>query len=188
MIAYTSKGAFDYLRAKDSEVKQIRDRLRASSSDEILGKIEKMTSTEKELRKKIEQLESKSAGGEVDELLAKAQTLAGMRIVIAPCTPDAQGIKRLRDLSDMIKQKAPEAIIILGMKDPEGARASLLVAVGPKATSIVNAQEVIQNIASFIDGRGGGKSDLAQAGGSKPAGLDAALEHAKEWIDKKLRV
>jgi alanyl-tRNA synthetase len=186
MIAYTSKGAFEYLRAKDLEVKTIRDRLKASSSDEILGKIDRLTATERELRKQIEQFQAKSASGEVDEILSKAQTLPGVRIVMSLCAPDSQGVKRLRDLSDRIKQKAADSVIILGMKDPESEKASLLVAVGPSAPKSMNANELLKNIAPLIDGRGGGKPDLAQAGGTKSSGLPEALNQAKAWVEKVL--
>jgi alanyl-tRNA synthetase len=186
IVAYTSRGAFDYLRAKDTEVKTIRDRLKASSSDEILGKIDKLMTTEKELRKQIEQFQAKSASGEVDDILAKASSLGGARLVTAICVPDSQGVKRLRDISDKIKQKSPESVAILGMKDPENGRASLLVAVGPKAPKGLNANELLQSIAPLIEGRGGGKPDLAQAGGAKADGLPEALTQAKTWLEKKL--
>ena len=185
IIAYTSKGAFDYLRMKDQEVKTIRDKLKASSSEEIIGKIDKLMSTEKELRKQIEQFQAKSASGEVDEMIAQAIRVGTGQIVSALCQPDAQGIKRLRDLSDRIKQKAPQSMIILGMKDPEGSKASLLVAIGPQAPKGISANELLQVIAPLIEGRGGGKPDLAQAGGTRPEGLQEALEKAKAWVQAK---
>jgi alanyl-tRNA synthetase len=186
IIAYTSKGAFEYLRAKDAEVKVIRDRLKASSSDEILGKIDKLMLTEKDLKKQIEQFQAKSASGEVDEMLSKAQLIGGARVVLSICAPDSQGVKRLRDLSDRIKQKAVDSVIVLGMKDPESEKASLLVAVGPGAPKAVNASELLKSIAPLIDGKGGGKPDFAQAGGTKAAGLADALVNAKVWVEKTL--
>jgi alanyl-tRNA synthetase len=186
IIAYTSKGAFKYLRSKDTEVKLIRDRLKASSSDEILGKIEKMASVEKELRKQLEQMQAKSASGEVDDLLSKSQSVNGVRVVMSLCAPDAQGVKRLRDLSDLIKQKASDSVIVLGMKDPQSEKASLLVAVGPGAPQAIRASDLLKTIAPFIDGRGGGKPDLAQAGGTRAEGLPEALNQAKLWVQKVL--
>ena len=186
IIAYTSKGAFDYLRTKDQEVKNIRDKLKASSSDESIGKIDKLMLTENELRKQIEQFQAKSASGEVDEMIAQAERIGSGSVISALCQSDAQGVKRLRDLSDRVKQKAPHSIIILGMKDPEAQKASLLVAIGPKAPQGVSANELLQSIAPLIEGRGGGKPDLAQAGGTKPEGLAEALEKAKAWVKSKL--
>lgn len=187
MIAYTSKGAFQYLRTQETQVKIIRERLKASSSDEILGKIEKMVLLERELRKQIEQLQSKSAGSEVDEILSTAFLFGGVHVVTSLCHPDSQGIKRLRDISDRIQQKFPNSFIILGMKDPETTKASLLVARGPQAPSFLNANELLQFVAHSIEGRGGGKPELAQAGGAKASGLSDAMIQAKAWVQKKLQ-
>ena len=186
IIAYTSQGAFQYLRTKDGEIKTIRDRLRASSSDEILGKLDKMAATEKELRKQIELLQAKSAGGEVDDLLERASQIGNIRLITSLCVQDSQGVKRLRDLSDRIKQKAPDSVVVLGMKDQENGRASLLVAVGPKATQAFHANELLQSIAPAIEGRGGGKADMAQAGGTNSLGLEKAFRLAEAWVQAKI--
>ncbi|MCM2279657.1 MAG: alanine--tRNA ligase [Oligoflexia bacterium] len=185
IIAYTSKGAFSYLRARDAEVKAIRDHLRASSTDEILGKLEKLAQGERELRKQIEQLQAKSASGEVDELLARAVQAGAAKVVAGVCAPDAQGVKRLRDICDRLKQKAPDAVIALGMNGPEEGKAALLVAVGPKAPQGLSAVELFREIAPLIEARGGGKADLAQGGGTKPAGLSEALSRVSTLVSGK---
>jgi alanyl-tRNA synthetase len=186
IIAYTSKGAFEYLRARDEQVKQLRDTLKVSTIDEIAGRVDKMIVAEKDLRRQIEQFQAKSAAGEVDEMLGKAKAMGPIKLVASLCAPDAEGIKRLRDLSDRIKQKSPEAVIVLGMKDPQAEKASLLVAVGPQAPKSLNANELLKELAPLIDGRGGGKPDLAQAGGTKPSGLTEAIQAAAGLLSKKL--
>ncbi|MCM2322150.1 MAG: alanine--tRNA ligase [Oligoflexia bacterium] len=188
IIATTSKGAFAYLRARDQEVKAIRDILRASSTDEIRGKLDKMAQTERELRKQIEQFQAKSASGEVDELLAKARRAGAANVVTGLCATDAQGIKRLRDICDRLKQKAPDSVIALGMAGPEENKASLLIAVGPKAPQGLSAVELFKEVAPAIEGRGGGKADLAQGAGTKPAGLGEALERVLPLVARKLGV
>jgi alanyl-tRNA synthetase len=95
-------------------------------------------------------------------------------------------MKRLRDLSDTIKQKAPDSIIVLGMKDPESEKASLIVAIGPGAPKKVNANEILKGITAHIEGKGGGKPDFAQAGGTKPAGLAEALKTASSLVRQSL--
>jgi len=186
IVAHTSKGAFEYLRNRDNEVKAIRDKLKASSSDEIPGKLEKLFITEKELRKQIEQMQAKSASAEVDEMLKNASLVGASRVVTALCAPDAQGMKRLRDIADMLKQKAPESIIALGMKDPAAEKAHFLVAVGPKADQRMNASHLLKEVAPLIEGRGGGKADFAQAGGTKPAGLSEALKQFVQIVSLQL--
>jgi alanyl-tRNA synthetase len=186
IIAYTSKGAFQYLRTRDNEVKAIRDRLKASSSDEIMGKLDRMQAQERELRKQIEQLQAKSASGEVDEMIAQARKFGETSVVTGLCAPDAQGIKRLRDIADRVKQKLPNSVVVLGMKEPEGKKASLVAALGPKAPKTVSAGDIIKEISALIDGRGGGKPDFAQAGGTKPSGLEHALKRSIEIVSAKL--
>ncbi len=184
IIAYTSEGAFNYLRARDEDIKAVRDRLKASSTDEIMGKLDKLASTEKELRKTIEGLQAKAASGEIDELIASAKKKGTTQIVTGMATADAQGAKRLRDLAETCKQKAPDCVVVLGMDD--GGKAAILVAVGPKAPKSVAANDILKDLAPLIDGRGGGKADMAQAGGTKPGGLAPALKKAVELIEGRL--
>ncbi len=186
IIAYTSKGAFDYLRSRDQDLKQLRDKLKVSAVEEIPGKIDRLLQTERDLRKSVEQAQAKAAGSEVDELIAQAVAVPGGKVVAGISTPDAQGIKKLRDLCDRIKQKAPDAVIVLGMKDPEAEKANLVVAVGPSAPKGLNASELLKELAPRIDGKGGGKPDFAQAGGTRPAGLSEAVELSVQLIRKKL--
>jgi alanyl-tRNA synthetase len=186
IIAYTSKGAFDYLRAKDNDIKVIRDRLKVSSSAEILGKIDKMTDAEKELRRQLDQLHAKNAGGEVDEILSKAKSAKGTQMITAEAAANPQGLKHLRDLSDRLKQKAANSVVVLGMKDPENGKVFLIVAIGPQAPKGLHANELLQKIAPLIEGKGGGKPDFAQAGGTNAAKIPEALHKAEEWIQNKI--
>lgn len=174
IIAYTSKGAFQYLRDQDQTLKILRDKLKASAVTELETKIDKLFSTEKELRKQIEQLQSKSAAGEVDELIQKAKNVNGVKLVTGICAPDSSGVKRLREIADQVKQKAPDVFLVLGIQADD--KVFVLAAAGPKMPKPVKANDVIQKIAPHIDGRGGGKPDLAQAGGAKLSGLSAALQ------------
>lgn len=182
MVAYTSKGAYTYLNLREGELKRVQERLRASTPNEIFGKIEKILSTEKDLRRQLELIQSKSAGTEVNEILSHAEPISGGRRIVALCNPHPEGIKRLREISDRIKQKAEDAVIVLGMKEAETNKASLLIAVGPKAPSQWNANALIKELAPLIEGKGGGKPDLAQAGGSNLQGLDQALLAAQKKL------
>jgi alanyl-tRNA synthetase len=186
LVAYTSKGAFEYLRARDNDVKQIRDRLKASSSDEIIGKLDKMAQAERELRTQLGAVQAKFASGEVDEMLGKAKKFGETSLVAAVASPDANGMKKLRDLCDRIKQKAPNSIIVLGMKEPGAEKASLIIALGPQAPKKASASDLLKELAPLIDGKGGGKPDLAQAGGTKAAGLPLAIEKAESLVGKAL--
>ncbi len=182
IIAYTSKGAFDYLRAREDMLKAARDKLKVGTVDEVLGRIDRTLANEKELKRQLEQLMAKSAAGEVDEMIAGAIALKGARLIAAVCAPDATGVKRLRDIADRVKQKAPDAVAVLGIIDPSADKPSLLIAVGPQASKDYNANLILQQLVSLIDGRGGGKPDLAQAGGTKSSGLAAAIAKARQVL------
>ena len=182
IVAYTSRTAFQYLHQMDQTVKQLREKLRATNPQDVLPRIERMQNTEKELRKKIEQLEAQSAGAEVDTLIAKAQQVNGSQVLAVECQYDPSGIKRLRDLTDKIKQKLPNSISVLGMSHAQSQKVFVLAATGPEAPKNIKANELIQKMAPLIEGRGGGKPNLAQAGGSKPSGLKAAIEAAQKSI------
>ncbi len=182
MIAYTSRGAYEYLRSKNDDIDRLRGLMKGVAAEEVVNRVEKMMATERDLRKQIETLQAKAAGGEVEELIGSATAFNGGRLIAAVLCPDAQGVKRLRDLSDRIKQKAPDAIVVFGMKDPEAEKASLLVAVGPKAPANFDSNAILKELAPLIEGRGGGKKEMAQAGGTKPAGLDAAIAQARKTI------
>jgi alanyl-tRNA synthetase len=187
IIAYTSKGAFDFLSARYTDILNIRDQLKVSSIDEITGKIDKILTNERDLKRQVDQFQAKAAGNEVDDLLSKALALSGGgRVVAGLSTPDATGMKKLRDLCDRIKQKAPDAVVILGMKDPEAEKASLVVAIGPQAPKGLSAADILKELAPKIDAKGGGKPDFAQAGGTKPAGLQEMIKEALALVPRKL--
>ena len=175
IVAYTSAGAFAYLREREAESRYVRERFKAASLEEIEEKLEKVAATEKDLRKQIEKLNSASAGNEVEEML-KAATLIGTTPVIAwECSADEQGVKKLREIADQVRAKASNAVLVVGVKGQGDGKVHLLAAVGKDAPKNVNAANIIKDLSTFIEGRGGGKPDMAQAGGTKPEGLADAL-------------
>lgn len=182
MIAYTSKGAFDYLRNRNDLLLKVRDQIKAQSVEELPVRLEKMVAGEKELRKTIEQIHAKAAAGEADELLSRAKSFKSGKLVSGVIVADSTGIKKLRDLAEVLKNKAPNAVIVLGMKD--GEKAGVIVAVGQELVKSYNANELLKKLAPVIDGKGGGKPDFAQAGGTKPAGLPDVMKLAEELTVK----
>ena len=120
-------------------------------------------------------MNSASAGNEVEEML-KAATLIGTTPVIAwECSADEQGVKKLREIADQVRAKASNAVLVVGVKGQGDGKVHLLAAVGKDAPKNVNAANIIKDLSTFIEGRGGGKPDMAQAGGTKPEGLADAL-------------
>ena len=168
-------------------MKQIRNRLKASSFGEIFTKLDRFSATEKDLRQQIEALQTSNISSFIEEAIQNSTKTNHATLITCLCPENSQSIKYLREISDRIKQKTPDAIMVLGMKDSQTQRAFLLAATGPKAPEQIHAGNIIQELAPLIDGRGGGKPDLAQAGGSNPDGLENAIQTAQKTLSEKLK-
>ncbi len=189
IIAYTSEGAFRYLRDQEATVRDLRTRVKASSNDEIAAKIDKMRATEKELTSRLEKLESKNIAGDLGSLIERAEDVRGTLILVEKRPADAgggEGMKNLRELSEQLRNKEPRLVSVLGMEDTAEGKALIVIARGAKVPGAVTANGIIQKVSPLIDGRGGGKPELAQAGGGKLAGLDSALSAARKAIEELL--
>jgi alanyl-tRNA synthetase len=185
IIAYTSKGAYEYLRKQDEKLKHIRDLMKASIVDDIPNKLEKLFSDERELRKKIEKLQAAEQGIEIQNLLASAEQIKGLKVIAGMANESADGMKKIREMADRIKQKEPASVIVLGVKEPETLKPFMVVAVGPQVKGVI-AGDVIKASADKFGGKGGGKPDFAQAGGTDPQGLHDAIDAAKSFVLQKL--
>jgi alanyl-tRNA synthetase len=185
IIAYTSKGAFEYLRKQDEKLKQVRDQLKASNVDEIPNKVERLFEEGRDLKKQIEKLQGAQQGVEIESLLAAAESKGAVKIVSGVVDPAMDGMKKLREMADKLKNKEPNAISILGVVESESNKPFLVVAVGSGVKGVA-AGDVIKASAEKFGGRGGGKPDFAQAGGTNPAGLVDAISAAKSFVASKL--
>ncbi len=187
IIAYTSKGAFQYLRDQDQKLKNLRDQVKASSVDEIGNKIDRMIEEQRELKKQIEKLQASQQGAEIEELLKIAKEISGVRVIAGMVEPASDGMKKLREMADRIKQKDATSVAILGIKEmgEAGEKPYLVVAVGAKVSG-VHAGEIIKGSADKFGGKGGGKPDFAQAGGTRVDQLQSAIDAAKGIVLEKL--
>ena len=176
IVAYTSQKAFEYLSSVDRDLKLVKEKTKSSTIDDITGKLDKMAVTEKELRRELEKLRAQSLGSEIDSLIANASLIKNHPLIYFQCPEDSSGIKTLRELADRIKQKAPNAIMVLTMAQTEQGKALLLVAKGPEASKQFKSGDLIKKLSPAIDGRGGGKPEMAQAGGTNLEGLTKMSE------------
>ncbi|MCM0607087.1 MAG: alanine--tRNA ligase [Xanthomonadaceae bacterium] len=186
IIAYTSAGAFEFLRKNSEYLKTVQESLKATATEEIIPKIEKLQTQEKDLRKQIEKLQSKSAAGAVDELISQAESKSGVKWIVGELPSQAEGMKRLRETADQVKSKSPDSVSILGMIEEGSNKPVVAIIVGLKAPKTANASEILKELLPMIDGKGGGKPDMAQAGGTKADGLKPLLAKAKTLMAKYL--
>jgi alanyl-tRNA synthetase len=172
--AATGQGALEAVRQQEKLLGQIGAKLGANDAA-ALDRLEKILAREKELEKKLRALEQKlaSGGGGDGTAAEKVRDVGGIKVV----TRRADGIdpRALREMADRMRQKHGSAVIALGSDQGEG-KVALLVAVTSDLTSRVKAGDIVKQIAPIVGGSGGGRPDMAQAGGRDASKLDEALE------------
>jgi alanyl-tRNA synthetase len=171
--AVTGDGALAHLR--DVEETLSRAAHAAKASAQLLPeKIEKLIAGEKALQKQIEELQRKlmSGGGGFDALLAQARDLAGVKVLGA--RTDVTDRAQLRELAEKLRDKLGDSIVLVA-SEAEG-KAQLVLTVAKPLLGRYKAGELIKGVAQIVGGSGGGRPDMAQAGGTDPSKLDQAVE------------
>jgi alanyl-tRNA synthetase len=171
IVAVTGAEAISWLHQREREIAAVAQALRTSPGD-VPQKLEATLRRSRELEKEIESLRSELAGARSGDLLSQVREVGGKRVLATRAEGDA---KDLRELADRMRDRMGSGIVALG-GEIDG-KALLLVAVTKDLVQAgVHAGNLVRDMAGAIGGRGGGKPDLAQAGGADPAGLDGAFE------------
>jgi alanyl-tRNA synthetase len=169
--ALTGEGALQWMRGREQMLREIGELLHGSEED-VAARVGRLVAQERELERQLKQLQSKLAGSQSDDLLRQARQVDGVTILAAEV--EGADDRGLRDLADRLREQIRSGVIVLGTT--RGERALLLAAVTRDLTKRYHAGEIIKRIAPLVGGGGGGKPDLAQAGGKDPARLRDALE------------
>ena len=188
ITAVTSKAAFELLADTYRDVKSIKDDYKLTEVSEIGDRLAKLTAAEKDLRRKLAETAAQQILGEVEQAIAKADGSGAAKVIAFACPETEQGVKTLRDLADLLRAKHDNLVFLLGMQQKAAGKALLLCGKGAALPKSLKAGDLIKELAPYIDGRGGGKPDLAQAGGTKVAGVPAALDQFAALVQKKLGV
>jgi len=153
-----------------------------TGEDKILEAVEKLTQTTKQLEKQLEGLKRKSAVSMADSLLEGAQTVKDVRVVAAR----VPGFEReaLRQLADGLRQKMGSGVVVLLAGDD--GKVSLITAVTKDLTNRLHAGKMVQELAKFVGGSGGGRPDLAEAGGKDVAGIETAIAQVYPLVERML--
>lgn len=154
-----------------------------AAPDQLIDRIQEMDDQLKEKDREIASLKHQQADSEAGELLNKIQTIQGVKVLIAEVK--AEDVNEMRDLSDMMKDRMGSGIVVFGKADTDKAN---LIATATKdiVKKGFHAGQLIKQIAKTVGGGGGGRPDMAQAGGKKPAALDQALSQAENIIAEQL--
>jgi alanyl-tRNA synthetase len=143
-----------------------------------LDRLEKLLSRQKDMQREIEALQGKLNAAASGDLLSQAVVVNGIKLLAVQV--QVEDVKALRDLSDTLKDRIGEGVIVLGADI--GGKANLLVAVTRELSARIKAGDMIKQVAPVIGGSGGGKPELAQAGGAQSEKIGDALEMARNII------
>jgi len=178
--AVTGAGALDYLRKLEDELLRTGERLKASPF-EISARVEKLLDAQKTLDKEIAKLKQRIAsGGGGRDLMAEAVTIKGIKVLAASVEVDDAAV--LRDTGDQLRDKLGSGVIILA--GTGGTDVKLVVMVTKDLTGKVQAGKLLGEVAAVLGGKGGGRPDMAQGNGKDATQLPAALDLAKQWVEK----
>jgi alanyl-tRNA synthetase len=176
--AVTGIGALEHFQKQADILRQVASQLNVGE-DGILAQVEKLAQTAKHLEKELEAQKRKGALSQIDELAGRVQLVKGIKVIAA----EVQNVDRegLRQLVDSLRQKLGSGVVALGM--PEDGKVALIAGVTKDLTAKVHAGKLMQALAPMVGGKGGGRPDLAEAGGKDTTGLKLALESVPSLIE-----
>ncbi|MFJ9452496.1 MULTISPECIES: alanine--tRNA ligase [unclassified Herbaspirillum] len=178
--AVSGEGALALVQTLSNRVAEAAAALKAQP-EELTQRIAQVQDHVKALEKELSSLKSKLASNQGDELLTQAVDVNGIKVLAA--TLEGADVATLRETMDKLKDKLKTAAIVLAsVKD---GKVSLIAGVTADATSKVKAGELVNFVAQQVGGKGGGRPDMAQAGGTDPSGLPKALEGVAAWVGAK---
>lgn len=179
--AVTGLKAVMWAQEQEKFIYKLADSLKTTPS-EVENRIQQLAAKVKGLEKQIVKLQTDLAGGSGKNLVADAQEINGIK-VLATVLP-AGDAKALREAVDRFKQQLGSAVIVLGLVD--GEKVSIAAGVTKDCVERVHAGELISFVAEQIGGKGGGRADMAQAGGNQPENLAVALESVFAWVKQRI--
>ena len=179
--ALTGRNALSWVRATEASLGQVA-RLLKTSRDDVPAKVEQLSDKVRSQDKELQALKGKLASSASGDLISGAVDVSGVRL-LATRVEGVDG-KGMRDLLDKLKDKMGSGVLLLGAAN--GSKVSLIAGVTKDLTDRVKAGELINHVAEQVGGKGGGRPDMAQAGGSQPENLDAAIASVSDWLAERL--
>jgi len=179
--AVTGANALHYLQDLEDTVGAAAATLKTPVA-ELGNRLGQMVDQVKALEKEVAALKGKLASAQGDELVSSAVDVNGVKVLAAKL--EGADAKTLRDTMDKLKDKLKTAVIVLGAVD--GDKVQIAAGVTNDTTAKVKAGELANFVASQVGGKGGGKADMAMAGGTEPAKLAGALASVQAWVSAKL--
>jgi alanyl-tRNA synthetase len=179
--AVTGAGCIDWIANRDKALNKIAGLLK-SAPEKTAEKVEQLLEKTRTLEKQLERLNSKLASSAGDELGAQAIDVAGIKVLAVKL--DGVEAKSLREMAEQLKNKLGSCAIVLAVV--EGEKVNLVAGVSKDKMAHIKAGDLVNFVATQVGGKGGGKPDLAMAGGNEPNNLDAALAGVSAWVQEQL--
>ena len=179
--AITGDRALTYLQKLDTQINQLAASLKATPSD-LAQRITQLQDHARSLEKELERLGSKLAASQGDELMSQAVEVNGVKILAALL--EGADAKVLRETLDQLKNKLKSAAIVLA--SVQDGKVQLAAGVTADTIAKVKAGDLVNHVAQQVGGKGGGKPDMAMAGGTDPKGLTVALKSVQAWVSERL--
>ena len=180
--ALTGAGAMAHVAEEEHRLGEVAGLLSSSVGD-TADKLRQLLDKQKKLERELDALKAKAASSATGDLATQAQAVGGVKLVAARV--DGMDAKALRDAVDTLKQKLGDCVVLLA--SGTDGKAALVGGVHGKALGRIKAGDVVAHVASQIDGKGGGRPDMAQGGGLDSAALDGALRALPEWLAKRMQ-
>jgi alanyl-tRNA synthetase len=179
--ATTGEGALAWVQAMEDE-RHFVEGFYQATGDALKEKLKAEREEKRTLEKELARLKSKLASSQGEDLTAQAVEVKGIKLLAA--TLDGADAKTLRETLDSLKSRLKSAAIVLA--STEGGKVSLIAGVTADLTARLKAGELVNFVAQQVGGKGGGRPDMAQAGGTEPANVPAALRSVRAWVEQRL--
>ncbi len=180
--AVTAQGALDYIEQLEEQMDNAAALLK-TGRDTFYDKVSALMERSRKLEKEFDQLKAKLANAQGNELTDNAVEIDGIKVLAAKLEGvDAKG---LRDTMDKLKTKLGSCAIVLGVVN--GDKVSLAAGVSKDCTGRIKAGDLVNSVASQVGGKGGGRLDMAMAGGNQPENLEKALLTVPSWVENQLK-
>ncbi|NQT18465.1 MAG: alanine--tRNA ligase [Planctomycetes bacterium] len=180
--AVTGSAALEIFE-KQAEVLERVAEVLGAPPDRLVERATRLMAENKEQRKALEAQQQKSGADMIDEIMKSATSINGHKVIIRALP--GSGMKQLRNAADIFRRKVDSGVMVLG--GSAGGKASLVAAVTKDLTKRIKAGDIVAGIAPIVGGGGGGRPDMAQAGGKDPSRMSEALEKAEELVKEALQ-
>ena len=183
IVALTGGEALAWVHAMEDRIDRITVRMKADT-ETVVDRIEAMLARNRDLERDVDRLKARAAASRGDDLAAQAVDVDGLKVLAAKI--DGADSKALRETVDRLKDRLGSAAVVLATVS--GGKVALVAGVTKDSTDRIEAGPLANHVARQVGGRGGGRPELAQAGGNDPSAVDQAIRSVPGWVREQLAV